>query len=199
MTNGNHPIYIRIIKFISLYTRIVIGVYPMKAFITHQAWVMPEGTYYKALRAKAEVINGSISDLLWDLTIYRYALQKVVDALWDLDRIPKRSQLHQLFYSMLRGYGFRAHVARNIYDTALTLVKSVKTSGGSKPIIRRMTARLDYQDARVDIDKSVVKVIIKDKWYVLRIKHRREYVKRFRELRWKEVHVKYDRGGCGSR
>ncbi|MEM0067367.1 MAG: hypothetical protein QW632_02965 [Ignisphaera sp.] len=48
------------------------------------------------------------------MTIYRYALQNVVDALRDLDKLPRKSQLHQMFYSMLREYGFRAHVARNV-------------------------------------------------------------------------------------
>ncbi|MEM0027347.1 MAG: hypothetical protein QXT53_06915 [Ignisphaera sp.] len=87
----------------------------MKASIHLIGRWMPEGTYYKAFKAEAEVVEGNASDLLRDLTIYRYALQKVVDALWDLDELPKKSQLHQLFYPVLREYGFRAHVARNIY------------------------------------------------------------------------------------
>jgi len=87
---------------------------------------MPEGTYYKALKTRAEIIKGDINDLLWDLAVYRYTLQKAVDALWELDRIPKKSQVHQLPYLMLRNYGFRAHVAKNIYKTALALVKSAK-------------------------------------------------------------------------
>jgi len=57
--------------------------------------------------------------LLWDLEVYRYALQRVVDALWDLGAAPKKSQAHQMFYEMFREYGFRAHVARNIYNIAI--------------------------------------------------------------------------------
>ncbi|MEM1608774.1 MAG: zinc ribbon domain-containing protein [Ignisphaera sp.] len=93
----------------------------MKAFIHLGCRWMPEGTYYKAFKAEAEVVEGNASDLLRDLTIYRYALQKVVDALWDFDGLPKKSQLHQMFYPVLREYGFRAHVARNIYSYALAL------------------------------------------------------------------------------
>jgi len=81
--------------------------------------------------------------------LYRYAMQRIVDALWDLDKIPNRSQAHQMFYNVLRSYGFRAHVARNIYDLALALVKAVRESSGSKPVLRKLSARLDYQDARV--------------------------------------------------
>ena len=129
--------------------------------------------------------------MLWGLAVHRYALQRVIDALWELDKVPKKSQAHQLFYPLLRSYGFRAHVARNIYTTALALVESVKENRGSKPVVRRMTARLDYQDAKVDTNNGVVRIIIRNKWYVLRFKHRKEYIKRFRGLKWKEVHVRY--------
>jgi putative transposase len=164
----------------------------VRGFVRLSSWRIPEGTYHKALKAGAEVVDGNLNDLLWDLTLYRHAMQWVVDALWDLDKIPNKAQTHQLFYSVLRGYGFRAHVARNIYDYALSLVKAVKKNNGSKPILRRLSARLDYQDARVELDKGVVKVILRDKWYALRLKHRREYMERFKSLKWKEVHVKYE-------
>jgi hypothetical protein len=58
--------------------------------------------------------------------------------------------------------------------------------------IRKLSARLDYQNAKVDLDRGVVKVILRDRWYTLKLRHRREYVERFRNLRWKEVHVKYE-------
>ena len=172
----------------------MIGEYPMRASITRLARVMPEGTYYKALKARAEVIDGNINDLLWDLNIHKYALQKAIDALWDLDGVPKKSQTHQLLYPVLRSYGLRAHVARNIYSITLALIKSAKRNNGSKPVVKKMTARLDYQDARVDIDNHVVKVILRDRWYTLRIVHREEYIRRFIGLKWKEVHLKYCNG-----
>ena len=153
---------------------------------------IPEGTHYRALKAEVEVVEGSINDLLWDLAMHRHALQRVVDALWDLDELPKRSQLHQLFYPMLRNYGFRAHVAKNIYNYALALVKSARSNGGKKPQVRRFTARLDNHDAKVELDKGIVRIIIRDKWYTLKLRHRREYIERFIGLRWKEVHVKYE-------
>ena len=147
----------------------------MKACIS-LAREMPEGVYRRALKAKAEVIEGNANDFLWDLTIYKYALQRCIDALWELDSIPKKSQVHQLLYPMLRSYGFRAHVARNIYSTALALVKSAKKNNGSKPVVKKMSTRLDYQDARVEIDDGVVRVILRNKWYALKLMHRREYI-----------------------
>ena len=165
----------------------------MKACIS-LAREMSEGTYYKALKVRGEVVEGNVNDLLWDLVVYSYALQKVVDALWELNKVPKKSQIHQLLYPILRSYDFRAHAAKNIYTTTLTLIKSARKNNGSKPLIRKMSTRLDYQDVRVDIDSGVVKVILRSKWYTLKLMHRREYIERFKGLRWKEVHVKYCNG-----
>jgi len=131
---------------------------------------------------------------LWDLVVYRYVLQRIVDALWDLDTIPRKSQAHKMFYNMLRNYGLRPHATRNIYNTAISLVESARTNNGSKPFIKRFSARLDYQDARIDLGNRIARIIIRDKWYTLRIKHRSEYVERFKCLKWKEVHIKYCNG-----
>jgi putative transposase len=166
----------------------------MKGFIRSLVERIPEGAYHRALKAEVEVVEGNLSDSLWDLLLYRHAMQRVVDALWDLDRVPSRSQAHQMFYNVLRGYGFRAHVARNIYEYALALVKSVRESNGSKPTLRKLSARLDYQDARVELDKGIVRIVLRNQWHTLKLKHRREYIERFKNLKWKEVHVKYVNG-----
>lgn len=68
----------------------------MRVSIHLARWV-PEGVYYRTLKAEAKVVEGGINSFLWDLTIYRHALQRAVDALWDLDALPRRSQLHQMF------------------------------------------------------------------------------------------------------
>ena len=172
----------------------IVGDNPMRGSIRLVDGRIPEGAYHRALKAEAEIIEGSVNDLLWDLLLYRYAMQRVVDALWDLDKVPNRSQSHRMFYNVLRSYGFRAHVARNIYDLALALVKAVKENNGSKPTLRKLSARLDYQDARVELDRGIVRAIIRDKWHALKLKHRREYIERFKGLRWKEVHIKYENG-----
>jgi len=166
----------------------------MKVFIRSRAERMPEGVYHRTLKAVAEVIEGDIEGLLWDLMIYRYVLQRVIDVLWDLGEIPRKVQVHQMFYDMLRNYGFRVHVAKNIYSTAIALVESAKSNGGSKPVVKRLSARLDYQDARVDLGSRIVRIIIRDRWYILRISHRDEYIEKFKALKWKEVHIKYYNG-----
>jgi putative transposase len=93
-----------------------------------------------------------------------------------------------MFYNVLRGYGFRAHVARNIYEYALALVKSVRESNGSKPTLRKLSARLDYQDARVELDKGIVRIVLRNQWHTLKLKHRREYI----EVQEPQV----ERGSC---
>jgi len=57
-----------------------------------------------------------------------------------------------------------------------------------------MTASLDYEDARVNIGNHVVKVILRNNRYTLRIIHRKEYIEGFKNLKWKEVHLKYVNG-----
>jgi hypothetical protein len=44
------------------------GVYPLIS------WADPWGVYHRALKTVAEVVEGSINDLLWDLMLYRYAV-----------------------------------------------------------------------------------------------------------------------------
>jgi len=166
----------------------------MKVSIHRSIRWMPEGAYHRTLKAVAEIVEGDLEDLLWDLVIYRYVLQRIIDALWDLGEIPRKTQVHQMFYEMLRGYGFRAHIARNIYNIAIALIESAKSNGGSKPVIKRLSARLDYQDAKVNLGSRIVRIIIRDRWYILRIRHRDEYVERFKGLKWKEVHIKYYNG-----
>jgi putative transposase len=108
-------------------------------------------------------LKETLNDLLWNLALCRHALQRLIDALWDLDSLPRKSQLHQLFYPMLRGYGFRAHVARNIYDQALAIVKSARANNGSKPIVKALSIRLDYQDTRVNLGNGTIRIIVRDR------------------------------------
>ena len=156
---------------------------------------MPEGVYGRALKGRAEVVEGVVNDLLWDLVVCRYALQRAVDALWELDELPREGQVHQLLYPMLRAYGLRAHVAKNIYKAALALTRAAREGRGRRPTIKKLSARLDHQDAKVNVSSGTVKVILRSKWYVLKLMHRRGYLERFKGLRWREVHVKY----CGGR
>jgi len=152
--------------------------------------------YRLALRAEAETKERE--ELLWELVEYRYNMQKLVDELWDLKDVPGKSQLHVMFYDRLtEEKGYRAHVARNMYIKAGKIVKEAIKNGASHvPILKRLTAEFDNQDARVDLKRGEVKVIFKSKgkWFLLKLKHRKEYIKKFQKYKWKEVFVSYRNG-----
>jgi len=166
----------------------------MRAYIPRAAWGMPEAPYMKALKAEAEVVEGGLDGLLLDLALYRYTIQKIIDVLWIAGTTLDRKSAHKQFYKVIRSYGFRAHVARNMYKTAVALVKSARSSGGSKPELEKLSARLDMQDARVDLEAGLVRIALRNDWYTLRLKHRAGYIERFRGLQWREVHIKYENG-----
>jgi len=69
-------------------------------------------------------------------------------------------------------------------------VKASRENDGKRPTIRKLSARLDYQDAKVDIKRGLVEATLRDKRYLLRLRQRREYVANFAGLTWKEVHLK---------
>jgi putative transposase len=80
----------------------------MRGSIRQLAWRIPEGVYHRALKAEAEVAEGNLNDLLWDLLLYRYAMQRVADALWDLDRVPSKAQAHRMFYNAFEELRFQS-------------------------------------------------------------------------------------------
>jgi len=88
----------------------------------------------------------------------------------------------------------RLRVAKQLYKYALALVKASKSNGGSKPIIKRMSIRLDRYDARIDLQNMVVEIVIREKRYRLRILHDPSYIKKFMGRKWYEVVVKYENG-----
>ncbi len=139
------------------------------------------------------LVDGDLNDLLWDMYVYRYALQKVVDALWELDKTPSLSQVHQLFYKVLREkYGFRAHVAKQLYKYALAIVKATKANRGSKPKIKKLSVRLDKYDVKVNLEKMEVEIVIRSKRYKLKLLHDPSYIKKFSGRKWYEVVVKWE-------
>ena len=84
-----------------------------------------------------------------------------------------------------------------MYIKAGKIVKEVIKNGASHvPILKRLTAEFDNQDARVDLKRGEVRVIFKSKgiWFTLRLKHRKEYIKKFQKYKWKEVYVSYRDG-----
>jgi putative transposase len=109
----------------------------------------------EALRVRA-LPEGGYDHLLEFLKLYRNAVQMVVDSIWSFnDRLSKR-KLHRLFYSNLVSMGFRAHHAKEIYVYAESLVESARSNGGRKPILRRLSARVDKYDYKLDLDNMTL-------------------------------------------
>jgi putative transposase len=94
--------------------------------------------------AKAEAVTpeGDEGPLVEFLRAYRDSVQLVVDGVWDLGQVPSEKTLHRVFYSRPRGLGFRAHHVSEIYRRAREVVGSAKKNNGSKPVLRRLTARI---------------------------------------------------------
>ncbi len=84
-----------------------------------------------------------------------------------------------MFYNLLRKQGFRAHQAKQIYKYALALVKSARGNNGSKPILRKLSARLDKYDARVDLESMFVVVKMRSKAFKIKLLHNKEYIGKF--------------------
>lgn len=103
---------------------------------------------------KTLVSPESSDDLIMFLRSFRDWVQFVVDQIWSEEKIPSMKTLHQRFYSVLRIHGFRAHHAKQIYKTAQSIVRSVKAGRGSKPVLRRLFARIDKYDYRLDLSNG---------------------------------------------
>jgi putative transposase len=112
--------------------------------------------------AKVEAVTpeGDESPLVEFLRTYRDSVQLVVDGVWGSDRVPSEKTLHRVFYSRLRSLGFRAHHVSEIYRRAREVVGSTKKNGGSKPVLRKLTARIHPLDYKLDLSTKTIKVAV---------------------------------------
>ncbi|MEM4551205.1 MAG: hypothetical protein QXG82_07190 [Sulfolobales archaeon] len=118
---------------------------------------MREGELVEALRMRALPESSDDHDALIEfLKLYRDVLQLVVNKLWSLNEVPSIKTLHMMFYNELRKYGFRAHHVKQVYTYAKAVVKACKKSGGRKPVLRRLTARIDRYDYRLDLESRML-------------------------------------------
>jgi putative transposase len=140
--------------------------------------------------------EGSCDLLLDFLRLYRDAVQSVVDRIWGFDEGLSKKKLHRLFYSDLMSMGFRAHHAKEVYLYARSLVDSARGSGGRRPVLRRLSARVDRYDYRLDLDSMVLTLKLHSGYEVrLKLVAPRERVEKFRGWSNYELVVKYDKGG----
>jgi putative transposase len=166
-----------------------VGEHPMRGRAA--AWAAPRGEKTLALRAQAILVEGSLYGLFSELWLARREMQRIINALWELDRLPSLNQAHQMFYKGLREKGFRAHQAKQMYKYALALVKAARRNSGSKPVLKRLTVRLDKYDASIDFSSWTVTVKLRDKVFRLKLLHKRSYLEKFAGRKWYEVIVKW--------
>jgi len=105
------------------------------------------------------------------LKLYRDSVQLVVNEIWGLSEVPSRTELHNMFYNRLMKHGFKAHHVSEIYKRAKEVVKSTRKNNGSKPILRKLTARIHTLDYRLDLNTKTIKIaVLHDKWIELKLK-----------------------------
>ena len=123
------------------------------------------------VRVKAVTPNPShLTKLLQFLKMFRDWSQYVIDEIWKLNHIPSMKELHHRFYKTLRQRGFRAHHCHKIERRAKEVVKAVKKNNGSKPVLRKLTARLDYQDYKLDLNSSILRIaVLNNEWVELKL------------------------------
>jgi putative transposase len=149
----------------------------------------------EALKVRA-LPEGGCDHLLEFLRLYRDAVQSVVDRVWGANEKLSKKRLHRLFYSDLVKLGLRAHHAKEVYMYARSLVESARGNGGRKPVLRRLSARIDKYDYRLDLDSMTLTLKLHRGYEVkLRLVTSKERVEKFRGWGNYELVVKYDGRG----
>jgi putative transposase len=153
-----------------------------------------EPVVVEALKVRA-LPEGSYDRLLEFLKLYRDAVQMVVDRVWGIDEKLSKKRLHRLFYDDLVSLGFRAHHAKEVYLYAKSLVESARSNGGRKPILRRLSAKVDKYDYKLDLDSMTLTLKLHSNYEArLKLVTSRERVERFRGWSNYELVVKYEDG-----
>ena len=121
-------------------------------------------------RVEAVTPKGDEGLLIEFLKTYRESVQLVINEIWGLDEAPSWTELHNMFYSRLIGMGFRAHHVSEIYKRAKEVVESTRKNNGSKPVLKKLTARIHTLDYKINLDKKTIKIaVLYDKWVELKL------------------------------
>jgi len=147
-------------------------------------------------RVEAVAPKGGEALLTQFLKEYRNAIQYVVDGIWSLDDVPSEESLHKMFYSELRRLGFRAHHVSEIYRRAKEVVESAKKNKGSKPVLKKLTARIHPLDYKIDFNAKTLRIaVLNDEWIELKLKWY-NYLNKYLNGSWKpgEILISYRNG-----
>ena len=147
--------------------------------------------------AKVEAVAPERGErLVQFLKAYRDAVQEIVNELWRLRKTPSKATLHEIYYNKLRGRGFRAHHVSEIYKRAREVVEATKSNGGSRPLLRKLTAKIHPLDYKIDLSAKVLRLaILNDEWVELKLKWY-DYLDKYLDGSWRlgEVLVSYRHG-----
>jgi len=144
-------------------------------------------------RVEAVTPKGDEGLLVEFLRTYRDSVQIVIDEIWGLSEAPSWTELHTMFYSRLMKLGFRAHHVSEIYKRAKEVVESTRKNNGSKPILRKLTARIHTLDYKLDLNTKTIKIaVLYDKWIELKLKWY-SYLNKYLDGSWRpgEILVSY--------
>ena len=154
-----------------------------------------ELTVVEALKVRA-LPEGSCDSLIEFLRMYRDAVQMVMNELWDLNEKLSKKKLHEMFYGKLRKLGFRAHHAKEVYVYAKSIVESARANSGRKPVLRRLSARIDRYDYKLDLENRILVLKLHSNYEVkLKLVAPRGRVEKYRGWGNYELVVKYDGKG----
>jgi putative transposase len=131
------------------------------------------------------------------LKAYRDVVQEIVNELWRLRKTPSKATLHEIYYDRLRDRGFRAHHASEIYKRAGEVVRAARGNAGSRPLLKKLTARIHPLDYKIDLSAKALRLaVLNDEWIELELKWY-DYLDKYLEGSWRlgEVLVSYKRGG----
>jgi len=130
------------------------------------------------------------------LRAYRDAVQEIVNELWRLRKTPSKATLHEIYYDRLRSRGFRAHHVSEIYKRAREIVEATKSNAGSRPLLKKLTARIHPLDYKIDLKAKALRIaVLDDEWVELKLKWY-SYLDEYLDGSWRlgEVLVSYRRG-----
>jgi putative transposase len=147
-------------------------------------------------RVEAVTPKGDEGLLIKFLRTYRDSIQLVINKIWGLSEVPSWTELHSMFYNRLVKCGFRAHHVSEIYKRAKEVVESTRKNNGSKPVLKKLTARIHILDYKIDLDKKTIKIaVLHDKWVELKLKWY-SYLDKYLDGSWKpgEIIVSYRHG-----
>jgi putative transposase len=147
-------------------------------------------------RVEAVTPKGDEEVLIEFLRTYRDSVQLVVNEIWGLSEAPSWTELHNMFYCRLIRMGFRAHHVSEIYKRAKEVVESTRKNSGSKPLLKKLTARIHTLDYKLDLDKKIIKIaVLYDKWVELKLEWY-SYLNKYLDGSWKpgEILLSYRHG-----